>query len=220
MQLVVLGGVDDREHIAGQTHIHGLDQVEHGGGRHRRVHGVAAFLEDIQTGLGGQRLAGGDHAVAGHHFRPALGHPAFRPVAPHGLAEGRVDGILGAGAGGGGEVGRRCGQGRQAQGRSARRHDQGAAQPGRNMSFHARLLGSQSCAGASVIGDDWLRHRPHPQGRILRGILSGVQQAARHTPRTAVDGGQSQPDQDQPHQRPQGYSFVKKERPQNQGASR
>ena len=89
MQLMVLGSVDDGEHVACQAHIHGLHQVQHRGGCDGSIHRVAALAQNLKAGLRRQRLAGGDHAVARHHFRAALRQPAFGAVARHGLAEGR-----------------------------------------------------------------------------------------------------------------------------------
>jgi len=47
-----------------------LGDAEHGARRNGGVHGVAAGVQHRQAGLGGHRLAGGDHAVGTHHHGP------------------------------------------------------------------------------------------------------------------------------------------------------
>ena len=88
MQLAILGGVDDDEEIARQADIHRFDKVQHRGGRHCRVHRIAAAAQNLQTRFRRQRLAGGHHAIAGHGLGAALRHPAFGAVAAHRFAEG------------------------------------------------------------------------------------------------------------------------------------
>jgi len=46
-----------------------------------RVDGVAAPLHHLQSGLGGERLARGHHAVRGHHLGAALPTIALGPIA-------------------------------------------------------------------------------------------------------------------------------------------
>jgi hypothetical protein len=45
-----------------------LGDTEHGTRRDGGVHGVTTGLQHRQAGLGGHRLAGGDHAVGTHHY--------------------------------------------------------------------------------------------------------------------------------------------------------
>ncbi len=58
-----------------------LDHVHHGGGGDRRVEGVAARLQDVEPGLGGDGLAGRHHAVAGQGFQAGLARPAIAAIA-------------------------------------------------------------------------------------------------------------------------------------------
>jgi hypothetical protein len=53
---VLVGGPEDREHVATHAGHVRLDDVQHRGGRDGRVHGVASILQDLQGGGRGQRL--------------------------------------------------------------------------------------------------------------------------------------------------------------------
>ena len=64
--------VDDGEQVAAKPDIHRLNQGEYRRRCHRGVDGVASVPKDLQPGLGGKRLAGGDDAVLGHDLRASL----------------------------------------------------------------------------------------------------------------------------------------------------
>ena len=68
VQAVILRRVVDRLHVAADAGALRLCQPEHGGARDRRVHGVPTLPQHLQAGLGRQRLARGDDAVARQHL--------------------------------------------------------------------------------------------------------------------------------------------------------
>ena len=88
-QLVLLRHIDDREHVAADAGTFGLDDIEHRGGRNRRIDRVAALLQDAQSRLRRERMARRHHAIARHHFCARLREPAFGTVTAHGVAGGR-----------------------------------------------------------------------------------------------------------------------------------
>ena len=57
------GVPDDGEQVAAEAAAHGLGHAEHGVGGDGGVDRVAAGLQDLDGGLGRERLAGGRHAV-------------------------------------------------------------------------------------------------------------------------------------------------------------
>ena len=59
--------VNDGEEIAAQSIARGFDQAKHRVRGDRRVHGVAAELQDLCARLRSEGLAGGDDPKAGHH---------------------------------------------------------------------------------------------------------------------------------------------------------
>ena len=77
---------DDHEQIAGDAGAERFDYAQHRHCRHRRVHRIPTLAQDGEPDLGGQRLAGGDHAVARNHLGPALRRPAFGAATGHGSA--------------------------------------------------------------------------------------------------------------------------------------
>jgi mannose-6-phosphate isomerase-like protein (cupin superfamily) len=88
---------DEGERVAARSVVGRLGDREHGRGRERGVHGVAAAPERPQAGLGGQGMAGRDHGVAGHrrHAPPAARQRRPRAeerlqVDPHGASIARV----------------------------------------------------------------------------------------------------------------------------------
>jgi hypothetical protein len=83
VQPVIVRRVVDRFHVAADAGAFRLREPQHRRRRDRRVGGVAALLEDLQAGLGGQRLAGRDDAVAGEHLGASLFGPEPLPVAAH-----------------------------------------------------------------------------------------------------------------------------------------
>lgn len=82
--------VEEPEAVAADARAAGLGDAEGGGGRHRRVGGVAARGQHAQARGRGQRLAGGHHGAATDHGR-ALGLEVRGPSAPgvaHGIPPG------------------------------------------------------------------------------------------------------------------------------------
>ena len=84
VQLVVLGRVVDRLHVAADAGALGLGQPQHRRSGDRGVGRVPALVEDLQPGLGGERLARRDDAMSRQHFRAGLLCPVPHPVAAHG----------------------------------------------------------------------------------------------------------------------------------------
>ena len=62
----------DSEEIAAQPADEGVDDLERGVGRNRRVYRVAASLEHVETSLRGQRMGRGDEPVSGHRLGAML----------------------------------------------------------------------------------------------------------------------------------------------------
>jgi hypothetical protein len=61
-------GLDDHgQHVATDAGGHRFHHAEDGIGRERRIDSAAAFAQHLQRGLGGKRVAGGDHAMGGAH---------------------------------------------------------------------------------------------------------------------------------------------------------
>ena len=73
LHLLGLGQVDEREHVGAEAGHPGLDLALDRPGGDRRVDGVAAGLQHAHADLGGQRMAGGDHALGAHHRGPPAG---------------------------------------------------------------------------------------------------------------------------------------------------
>ncbi len=71
MERARLGLVDERKQIAADAVARGLHQAHHRVGRDGGVDGVAAALEHLHAGAGGQHLAGRDDAQTRGHLRPA-----------------------------------------------------------------------------------------------------------------------------------------------------
>jgi len=67
-EFLFLGHPCQYEDVAADAGAFGLDDVQDGSGRDGGVECVATLFEDLQAGLGGERLAGGDYAVAGQDF--------------------------------------------------------------------------------------------------------------------------------------------------------
>jgi hypothetical protein len=84
MQFLRLRIPDDGEQIAADAVSGGLHQAE---GRIRRDRGVdraAAGFQDVERDLGGQRVAGGGHALAGMDFRAGGEGAVDQAVGGHG----------------------------------------------------------------------------------------------------------------------------------------
>jgi hypothetical protein len=73
LDLLALGVKVEAEDIAADTRARGLRHVEGGRGRDGSISGVAAEVEDLEPGLGRQRLARGDHAFRAIDCRPPEG---------------------------------------------------------------------------------------------------------------------------------------------------
>ena len=86
VEFLLLCHPDDHEQIAGDAGAERFDHAQHRRCRHRRVHRIPTLAQDGDPGLGGQRLAGGDHAVARNHLGPALRRPAFGSATGNGGA--------------------------------------------------------------------------------------------------------------------------------------
>ena len=81
VQLPAFRVVHDGEQIAADAVHRRLDDGEHGGRRNRGVDGVAAVLQHLEAGGGGERLARGDHAAAAHDDRPRGARVGGRSIA-------------------------------------------------------------------------------------------------------------------------------------------
>jgi hypothetical protein len=68
---LAVGGPVEREHVAAEPRRRRLDDVERGGGRDRRVEGVAAVRHDGGACLRGEGLARRDDAALAVHRRPS-----------------------------------------------------------------------------------------------------------------------------------------------------
>ena len=68
---LAVGGPVQREHVAPEPGRGGLDDVERGRGRDRRVERVAAFAEDLYPRLARERLTGRHHAAPAVHGGPS-----------------------------------------------------------------------------------------------------------------------------------------------------
>ena len=82
------GLVIEEETIAPDARGKRFADAQHRAGRDGRVHGVAAGFEYVQPGLAGRGLAGGHHALGGHHHgtsgkmnitheKPSIGLPGW-----------------------------------------------------------------------------------------------------------------------------------------------
>src|SRR5206468_7207728 len=60
-------GIREDKRIATEVVAMWLDDREHRGHRERRVEGVAAAAQDVETSLGCERVLGGNHAVGAKH---------------------------------------------------------------------------------------------------------------------------------------------------------
>src|SRR5258708_35601416 len=83
-EFLFLGDPGDCEAGTADAGALGLDDIQDGCGCYRGVEGVAALSQDLKAGLRGERLAGGDYAVACEDFRASLGEPAAGAVAADG----------------------------------------------------------------------------------------------------------------------------------------
>jgi hypothetical protein len=73
----------DHRHLTGRAAHVRLDHLQHQAGRHRRVEGVAALLQDGHAGRRGQPMGRGHHAKRARELRPGgergpLGHHLSR----------------------------------------------------------------------------------------------------------------------------------------------
>ena len=92
MQLLLFGVPYDREQIAAHAIAGRFHKTHDGIARDCRINCVAACLENIEPGLYGQRLAGGDHAVLRHDFGTGGEGLAKRPVVAIGGEGGKREG--------------------------------------------------------------------------------------------------------------------------------
>ena len=89
MQLAGFRFVKNDKQIAADA-VHGrLDDSHHGVGRDRRIHSVAAALEDLHARARRQRLTGRDNPVSRRHNRPSDDRPLGRRrlLGGHGIGE-------------------------------------------------------------------------------------------------------------------------------------
>ena len=77
---IVGGGIDDDRRDAREVHVFGLHHAERDAARDAGVDRVAARLQNLKAGLGGQVLAGGDHVARPHDGRAMGFHASLRCV--------------------------------------------------------------------------------------------------------------------------------------------
>ena len=63
---LAVGAADQHEGVAAEVAVPGLDGGHDGGGGDGGVDRVAAAAQDLDAGLGGEVVGGGDHAAVGH----------------------------------------------------------------------------------------------------------------------------------------------------------
>jgi hypothetical protein len=71
-----------REQIAADAGVVLRRDVQHRAGRDRGIDGVAAPPQDLEPRLGGERIAGCDHAVPGEDLGPSPGPATLRARTP------------------------------------------------------------------------------------------------------------------------------------------
>ena len=95
-EFLFFGDPRDDQYVTADSGAFRLDDIQHGGGGHRCIKRVAASFEDLQPGLGGERLAHGDYTVAGQNFRAGL----LRKPTAGAVAANGVEGLRGRRASG------------------------------------------------------------------------------------------------------------------------
>ncbi len=79
-QLLLLRQPRDHEDIAADSRTARFNDVHDGRRRHRRVDGIAAVFQYLQTCLRGQRLAGSHHSISRQDLGARLRQPAARAI--------------------------------------------------------------------------------------------------------------------------------------------
>src|SRR5439155_229681 len=71
IELLRPGIPDEGVQVSADAAAHWLDEAEGGVGSDGGIDGIAASPEDVEAGLGRERLAGGNHAARRHYNRAA-----------------------------------------------------------------------------------------------------------------------------------------------------